>query len=197
MSLCTDKLAHVLQTTDGLKEDLISGTVSVGELATKAWGTGMKETCYKEMPTYEIYNFVKAFTVSDTEIIDETGANTASGTQSGTSLTDKLSSINVGSFMQSIGLKDVSFSEVPFTHYLSLAGWGLVGAVGLVLLYKIIQYLLVFLYDVLNAWRIVYIRVVLPRGDDKISREQAHDVAKDMKEKISRMGQMYDALHKL
>ena len=37
----------------------------------------------------------------------------------------------------------------------------------------------------------------MPRGDDKISREQAKDVAKDMKEKLSRMGQVYDALHKL
>ena len=43
----------------------------------------------------------------------------------------------------------------------------------------------------------VYVRVTLPRGDDKISREQAKDVAKDMKEKLSRMGQVYDALHKL
>lgn len=57
--------------------------------------------------------------------------------------------------------------------------------------------MLVFLYDVLNNWRMVYVRIELPRGDDKISRERARDVAKDMKEKISRMGQVYDALHKL
>ena len=56
---------------------------------------------------------------------------------------------------------------------------------------------MVFLYDVLNSRRMVYVRIVLPRGDDKISREQAKDVAKDMKEKISRMGQVYDSLHKL
>ena len=49
----------------------------------------------------------------------------------------------------------------------------------------------------LNQYRIVYLRIVLPRGDDKISREQQKDDAKDMKEKLSRMGQMYDSFHKL
>ena len=69
--------------------------------------------------------------------------------------------------------------------------------IGLVVFFKLFRYLLVFLYDVLNARRMVYVRIVLPRGDDKISREQARDVAKDMKEKISRMGQVFDSLHKL
>ena len=43
----------------------------------------------------------------------------------------------------------------------------------------------------------IYVRVILPRGDDKISREQEKEVAKDMKESISRMGQVYDAMHQL
>jgi len=84
-----------------------------------------------------------------------------------------------------------------FSHVLEMAGRAIAAIVGIVLFFKLFRYLIVFLYDVLNARRIVYVRIVLPRGDDKISREQAHDVAKDMKEKISRMGQVYDALHKL
>lgn len=78
--------------------------------------------------------------------------------------------------------------------------YGLYGVGALLLwfvLFKFLDYLFEFLYDVLNAHRTVYLRVILPRGDDKISREQAKDVAKDMKEKISRMGQVFDALHKL
>lgn len=67
----------------------------------------------------------------------------------------------------------------------------------MVVLFKLVRYMLIFLYDVLNNRRMVYVRIVLPRGDDKLSREHARDVAKDMKEKISRMGQVYDALHKL
>lgn len=62
---------------------------------------------------------------------------------------------------------------------------------------KMIRYLFEFFYDVFNHHRIVYLRIVLPRWDDKISREQSKDVAKDMKEKLSRMWQVYDALHKL
>lgn len=37
MTLCTDRLTQVLQTTDGLKQDVISGKITVGEVATKAW----------------------------------------------------------------------------------------------------------------------------------------------------------------
>lgn len=86
---------------------------------------------------------------------------------------------------------------MPVASYLMTGLWVVLGIGGAVILYKLLQYCLAFLYDVLNSWRMVYVRIVLPRGDDKISREQAHDVAKDMKEKISRMGQVYDALHKL
>lgn len=64
MTLCTDKLAQVLQTTDGLREDVISGTVTIGELATKAWGNDLKAQCYRELPSYEIYDFVSSFTGS-------------------------------------------------------------------------------------------------------------------------------------
>ena len=67
----------------------------------------------------------------------------------------------------------------------------------MVVLAKFMRYLFEFLYDVCNAYRVVYLNVTLPRGDDKISREQSRDVAKDMKEKLARMGQMYDAMHKL
>lgn len=88
--------------------------------------------------------------------------------------------------------------ELPeLNSVLVTAAW-VVGIITLILLSsKLVKYLLAFLYDVLNAWRMVYVRITLPRGDDKISREQARDVAKDMKEKISRMGQVYDSLHKL
>ena len=71
------------------------------------------------------------------------------------------------------------------------------GIVSIVVFAKMIRYLFEFLYDVINAHRVIFLHIILPRGDDKISREQEKDVAKDMKEKISRMGQVYDALHKL
>jgi len=50
--------------------------------------------------------------------------------------------------------------------------------------YKLTKYLLAFIYDVMNISRLVYLKILLPRGDDKISKEQSKEVAKDMKEKI-------------
>jgi hypothetical protein len=54
-----------------------------------------------------------------------------------------------------------------------------------------------FCYDVLNANRIVYLKVILPRNDAKSDREQEKDIAKDMKEKIGRMSQVFHNAHKL
>jgi len=59
------------------------------------------------------------------------------------------------------------------------------------LLWKAIKFLLEFAYDVRNAKRMVFVKVVLPRGDSKSDREVQKELAKDMKEKISRMSQVY------
>ncbi len=93
-------------------------------------------------------------------------------------------------------IKDFDYKENirPALEWVGIVLWWAILAF---LFAKLIRYLCEFFYDVFNAHRIVYLRIVLPRGDDKISREQARDVAKDMKEKLSRMGQVYDALHKL
>jgi len=59
------------------------------------------------------------------------------------------------------------------------------------------KYLFIFVYDVLNAHRLLYMKVELPRSDSKSDREQAKELAKDMKEKIGRMSQVYRSLHNL
>ena len=41
-----------------------------------------------------------------------------------------------------------------------------------------------YTYSFLNTQRMVYIKVLLPKGDGKTDREQEKEVAKDMKEKI-------------
>ena len=41
----------------------------------------------------------------------------------------------------------------------------------------------------------VFIKVLLPKWDGKTDREQEKEVAKDMKEKIGRMTQLYNGLH--
>lgn len=64
-------------------------------------------------------------------------------------------------------------------------------------LWKIVRYFLVTMYDVFNVWRMEYARVTLPRGDSKNDREREKEVAKDMKEKIGRMSQVFSSLHRL
>lgn len=63
--------------------------------------------------------------------------------------------------------------------------------------WKLIRYVFEFMYDVFNAKRMVYLKVILPRGDSKADREVQKELAKDMKEKIWRMGQVYKSMHKL
>ena len=54
-----------------------------------------------------------------------------------------------------------------------------------------------YTYSFLNTHRMIYIKVLLPKGDGKTDREQEKEVAKDMKEKIWRMTQLYNGLHKI
>jgi hypothetical protein len=67
----------------------------------------------------------------------------------------------------------------------------------IVSLRALLKYFLAFIYDVFNAKRMVYFKVLLPRWDSKSDREREKELAKDMKEKISRMSQVYRWVHKL
>jgi hypothetical protein len=60
-----------------------------------------------------------------------------------------------------------------------------------------IKNMLRFFYDVFNSHRIIYLKVLLPRGQSKLDREQDKELAKDMKEKIGRMGQVFHNFHKV
>ena len=43
----------------------------------------------------------------------------------------------------------------------------------------------------------IYLKVLQTRGDSKVDREVSKELAKDMKEKIARMSQVYNNLYKL
>ncbi len=75
--------------------------------------------------------------------------------------------------------------------------YSLIAILIIVLLTKAIKYALRRWYAFLNHDRMVYMKVLLTRWDSKIDREQAKEIAKDMKEKIWRMTQVYLNLHKL
>lgn len=65
------------------------------------------------------------------------------------------------------------------------------------IMWKLIKYIFEFIYDVFNAKRMIFMKVILPRGDSKSDREMQKELAKDMKEKIGRMSQVYKSMHKL
>ena len=48
----------------------------------------------------------------------------------------------------------------------------------------IVRNMMRFFYDVFNSGRIIYLKILLPRGQSKLDREQEKELAKDMKEKI-------------
>jgi hypothetical protein len=88
-----------------------------------------------------------------------------------------------------------------FTHdvpwFLHIGLWIIFWLFFIFSLSTLLKYFLAFIYDVYNAKRMVYFKVLLPRWDSKTDREREKELAKDMKEKISRMSQVYRWVHKL
>ncbi len=74
---------------------------------------------------------------------------------------------------------------------------GVLITIGTLILLIIIKNMLRFFYDVFNSWRIIYLKVLLPRGQSKLDREQEKELAKDMKEKIWRMALVFHNFHKI
>ncbi|HNG96860.1 MAG TPA: hypothetical protein PLW93_01155, partial [Candidatus Absconditabacterales bacterium] len=72
--------------------------------------------------------------------------------------------------------------------------------IGLLIIYgllRMMRYIFQLMYDFFNAHRMVYLKVLAPRGDSKGDREKEREISKDMKEKIGRMSQVFRSLHKL
>ncbi len=84
------------------------------------------------------------------------------------------------------------FGNVVNIFFLSI--WAIIL---LKLFWKVIKRCFRRWYAFLNHGRMIYMKVLLPRWDSKTDREQAKEIAKDMKEKIGRMSQVYTNLKKL
>jgi hypothetical protein len=94
---------------------------------------------------------------------------------------------------------DFSISDffAPVLHWAKIAGIVILLLILTYFFWRLFKYLLAFIYDVFNAKRYIWLRVTLPRSDTKVDREKEREIAKDMKEKIARMAQVYRNLHKL
>lgn len=74
---------------------------------------------------------------------------------------------------------------------------GIIAIIAIRLVGKLLRNALEVVYDIANANRIVYLKVMLPRGEGKVDREENKELAKDMKEKIGRMGQVFANISKI
>ncbi|MDR2190117.1 MAG: hypothetical protein LBP53_02800 [Candidatus Peribacteria bacterium] len=56
--------------------------------------------------------------------------------------------------------------------------------IGLRILWILLEKACRYGYAFFNSHRLIFLKVLLPRGDGKADREQEKEIAKDMKEKI-------------
>jgi len=102
---------------------------------------------------------------------------------------------------QAVTQSESSFWENTWLENILTRGnyflWGIWIIVLWIFFSKLIRKLLHFCYDVVNAHRMIYLKVMFPRNDGKSDREQQKEIAKDMKEKTWRMSQVYHNVHKL
>lgn len=134
-------------------------------------------------PYYEVEDPALVEQLNDSQTKDSWESTTTTTQQSTVQQTDTFGAIQ-NSF------QDMKGSIVTVLWILALL------YIGYILL-KFSRYLSSFLYDIFNNNRLVYLKVILPRWDSKGDREKEKEIAKDMKEKISRMAQVYRNCHKL
>ena len=106
--------------------------------------------------------------------------------------------------MGSVSFDNIDFSNMTPETILSLLwtigkyiGLGILLIVLLGIFIRVLKKILRYGYAFFNSYRIVFLKVLLPRWDWKSDREQEKEIAKDMKEKIGRMSQVLWNLHKM
>jgi len=163
-------------------------TENFSKLIGDAWWWA-KADCYNQMGWLsKIENFLRIAKNTDRQVNEN--INTTSETTG---------PIHNSAETTYIAKEESQFSNIieTWTYYAKQTGFFILGLILSVFFLKFLKYLLTFLYDVFNKRRLIYLKVLLPRGEWKMDREQAKELAKDMKEKIWRMGQVYTNLHKL
>lgn len=158
---------------------------NISQLTNSARGKD-KTSCMETMwGTTQIKNFLLGKPYTPKQTTQGPGfTTTPSGTNQETTQTTTTNTITTGR-------KGVA------TEYGQYAINGiLIFVVGMIVII-LIRNMLRFFYDIFNSGRIIYLKILLPRGQSKLDREQEKELAKDMKEKIWRMGQVFHNFHKI
>ncbi len=181
-SQCKTLLDAVLRADIGQKANW-------SRLMTQAWWSNRNSCITQFGGLSEIQKYVDSFRINEwsSDSLISTAAvsdKPKSVIQTTTKITD---SSTISSFF------DAYLNQEIF----STLGYSLLVIIFIMVFYRLIRYLLEFLYDVFNSDRLIYLRVMQTRWDSKSDREAEKELAKDMKEKIGRMAQIYNNLHKL
>ncbi|MBS8122431.1 type IV secretory system conjugative DNA transfer family protein [Candidatus Vampirococcus lugosii] len=178
----------------------------VGSIAKNVWGENISN-CYRHFGgSSGISDFINNLKSNNNYhySAEEEGISNDKGEGKGTSvgkIYDELNGENQenGEFQENQEQEVGQFDSIIDTSLfaLKIIGIGLLGIILIIFIWKLFKYLFAFLYDVLNIRRIQYLRVIIPRGDSREEREMQKEIAKDMHEKIARMGQVFRNIHKL
>ncbi|MDR0860527.1 MAG: hypothetical protein LBO09_06210 [Candidatus Peribacteria bacterium] len=149
---------------------------NIGQLTSDAWGAD-KYTCINEMGgMVSVNNFLQQIKLNKAEIpaSEQHGVPSASS-----SLTTTGQTTQTGA--------DLEREDQIIDGIATFGKWVLiifVIAIGSRILFSMLQRAFRYGYAFLNSHRLIFLKVLLPRGDGKADREQEKEIAKDMKEKI-------------
>lgn len=158
---------------------------NISQLTNAARGTD-KTSCIEMMGGItQIKNFLLGKTYTPAKINQGAGfTTTPSGKDQQAIQGIQTTTTGTSTIKNTITSTTTTARKAVATEYGQYAINGIVIFVVGILMLIIIRNMLRFFYDVFNSRRIVYLKILLPRGQSKLDREQEKELAKDMKEKI-------------
>lgn len=175
---------------------------NLSKLTTNAWWEN-KNSCLKEFWNYnQVSIFIKNIENNYTEQY-ESQLGELTGTQQGIVIPStqvqtpqQTTSFQTGS-LQSTGNNELQTIFWTMGTIWTYIIYFLVACLCFGILFGIVKRTMRYIYSFYNTRRMTYIKVLLPKTDGKTDREQEKEIAKDMKEKVWRMSQIYNGLHKI
>ncbi|PID34873.1 MAG: hypothetical protein CR971_00950 [candidate division SR1 bacterium] len=170
---------------------------NTSKLMKQSWGED-KISCIKKFGSITaVSKYSKNITTNTTTL--NTNKNTNSNTTSQKNIKN-----NTKQYTQSTEAPHNAAPKKPYSnttnqliHIGNVILYIIIGIIAFAISIEIIKKIFRRGYAFLNHKRMVYLKVTLPRGDGKGDREESKEIAKDMKETIGRMEQVYMNMHKL
>ncbi|MDR2416377.1 MAG: hypothetical protein LBD75_07455 [Candidatus Peribacteria bacterium] len=184
MSLSKQECQSKLE-TQFLKD--FSQSDNISKLTTDARGTD-KYDCLSQMENMVgVHSFLQQIKLNGAQHGAPT-SQTSSTSSNPSQPSSQPVSLSTQTTTQSSGLDDFTQGRDAFLGGMKTVGYYLLVIllifIGLRILFLLIERACRYGYAFFNSHRLVFLKVLLPRGDGKADREQEKEIAKDMKEKI-------------